>query len=71
MDFGADKSPVEVIKKEHLEEAILQISILVLIINGIKTHGKNLMSSRILIKSIIVQVIMLVLKNMVLSVVHH
>ena len=44
MDFSANKTPVEIIKEEHLEEHILEIFILVLMINGIKSHGMNLMS---------------------------
>ena len=41
-------------------------------INGIKTHRKNLMSRKILIKSITAQIIMMsVLINMVLNVEHH
>ena len=36
MDFGANKV--------HLRELILEIFILVLIINDIKNHGKNMMS---------------------------
>ena len=42
MDFGANITPVEVIKKELMEELISEIFNLVLMINGIKTHGKNL-----------------------------
>ena len=42
MDFGAHITPVEVIKKELMEELISEIFSLVLMINGIKTHGKNL-----------------------------
>ena len=38
IDFGANIAPVEVIK------FLLEKSILVLTVNGIKTHGKNLMS---------------------------
>ena len=42
-----------------------------LMANGIESHGKNLMSSKILIRSIIAQIIiMLVLINMVLNVKH-
>ena len=41
-------------------------------VNGIESHGKNLMSEKILIKSIIAQIIMmLVLTKMVSSVEHH
>ena len=42
MDFRPNITPVEVIKKGALE-LILEIFILVLPINGIRTHGKNLM----------------------------
>ena len=44
MDFGSNKTPVEIIKKVHLEELILETFILVLMVNGTKNHGKNLMS---------------------------
>ena len=45
MDFKRNITPIEVIKKkELLEELILEIFILVLLLNGIRTHGKNLMS---------------------------
>ena len=45
MDFGANKTPVEVIKKKmHLEELTLETSILVSMVNSIKSHGKNLMN---------------------------
>ena len=41
-------------------------------VNGIESHGKNLMNYKILIQSIIAQIIMmLVLINMVSSVEHH
>ena len=42
MDFGANKTTVEIIK-EGRKELILEIFILVLMISGTKTHGKNLM----------------------------
>ena len=44
MDFGANKTPIKSIKKVHLEELILETFILVLMVNGLKSHGKNLMS---------------------------
>ena len=45
MDFGANKTSVEVIKKKmHLEELTLEASILVSMVNSIKSHGKNLMN---------------------------
>ena len=41
-------------------------------VSGIESHGKSLMSSKILIKIIIAQIIMmLLLINMVLNVEHH
>ena len=43
MDFGANKTPVEVIKKVHLEKLILEKFTLVSTVSGIKSHGKNLM----------------------------
>ena len=56
----------------HLGELILEIFILVLMVNGMKGQGKNLMRLRISIKIIIVQIItMLVLINIVLNVEHH
>ena len=68
MDFGANKTPVEVIKKG----AFGRTYILMLMLNGTESHGKNLMSWEILIKSIIAQIIMvLVLINVVLNVEHH
>ena len=54
MDFGTNKTPVEIIL-----ELIVEIFILMLMISGTKTHGKNLMFQRILIKSIIVQIIIM------------
>ena len=39
MDFGANKTPAEVIRKV-LEEPILETFILVLMVNGTKSHGK-------------------------------
>ena len=44
MAFKPNITPVEVIKNEHLEELILEIFIPILLINSIKTHGKNLIS---------------------------
>ena len=42
MDFGVNKTPIEVIKKVHLKELILNKFILVLMASGIKRVGKNL-----------------------------
>ena len=39
MDFGTNKTPIEVIK-----DLILETFILVLMVNGTEKHGKNLMS---------------------------
>ena len=44
MDFGANKTPVEVLEKVHLEVLILETSILVLLESGTKNHGKNWIS---------------------------
>ena len=72
MDFGANKTSVEVIKEVSFVGTNLQIFILVLMVNGTKIHGKNLMSSKILIGGIIAHIIMMsVLINMVLNVGHH
>ena len=72
MDFRPNMSRIKMIKKEHLEELVSEIFILMLPINGVRTHGKNLMCSKILIKSIIAQIIMmLVLINMVSNAEHH
>ena len=56
----------------HLEELISETFILVLMKSGTESHGKNLMIWKILIRSIIVQIIMtLVLINIVLNVKHY
>ena len=56
----------------HLEELVLEKSILVLMVSGPESHGKNLMSWEVLIRSVIAQIIMmLVLINTVLNVEHH
>ena len=44
MNFGTNKTPVEIIKKGALEELTLEILILVFMINDIESHGKNLKS---------------------------
>ena len=55
-----------------LEELVLETFTLVLIVNGTESHGKNLMSWEILIKSITAQIIMmLLLIDVVLNVEHH
>ena len=43
MDFGTNKTTVEIIKKELLKKLMSETFILVLMIGGTKTHGKNLM----------------------------
>ena len=42
MDFGATKTAVAAIKEGALEELILETFILVLILNGTESYGKNL-----------------------------
>ena len=44
MNFSPNKTPIEMIKKVHLEVLILQTFILVLMKNGTSIHGKNLFS---------------------------
>ena len=44
MDFKPNVSPVKIIKKVHLVVLILEAFILVLMIDFIKTVGKNLIS---------------------------
>ena len=58
MNFDTDKTPVEVIKKEPLEELILNRIILVLMISDTENHGKHLMSQIILTRNIIAKTIM-------------
>ena len=41
VDFGSNKTSVEIIKEVLLEELILETFISVLMINCTKTHGKN------------------------------
>ena len=41
MDFGANKTPVEIIKKVRLEVLILETFMLLLMKSGTKNHGKN------------------------------
>ena len=58
----------------HLEEIILEISIPVLMVNSTESHGKNLMSYKVLTKNIAKMIIVLMLLNrinMMLNVVHH
>ena len=72
MYFGANKTPIEVIREDAFgRRYFLEAFILVLMESDTESHGKNLISWKILIKGIIVQIIMiLVLTNMVLSVQH-
>ena len=67
MDFGANKTHVEIIKKGAFGGTYFRGIYVVLMVNGMESHEKNLMSLKILIKSII----MLVLINTVLNVEHH
>ena len=56
----------------HLEVLNLETFVLVLVESGTKSHGKNLISWKILIISITAQVIVMwMLINMVLNVEHH
>ena len=74
MNFGTNKTPIEIIKEGSFSGTYFQdiyLFILVLMINFIKIVGKNLTNWKVLIKNIIVVIIMSVLINMVLNVVHH
>ena len=72
MDFGANKTHVEIIKKRAFGGTYFRGIYVVLMVNGMESHEKNLMSLKILIKSITAQlIIMLVLINTVLNVEHH
>ena len=53
MDFGGNKRPVEVIKEVVFEEHISETFILLLLGSGAKNHGKNSISTKILIRSFI------------------
>ena len=44
MDFGANKTPIEIIKEGAFGGTYFRDTILVLVVNGIESHGKNLMS---------------------------
>ena len=71
MGLDANKNSVEKLEKRRLEEFILETFILVLIESGNENHGKNLISSKILTRSFIVQVIMKSVSiNMVLNAKH-
>ena len=52
MNFSTNKTYVKVIKEELLEELILETFTLALIINRTEINENNLMSSRILARSI-------------------
>ena len=58
MDFGVDNTPVDVIEEGSFERNyFLKTFILVLMRSGTKSHGKSLISSKILIRSIMAQVL--------------
>ena len=72
MDFGANKTPIEVIKERLFGGTHFRDIILVLMKSGTKIHGKNLNSWKILIRSFIVQIIMMSVSiNMVLNAERH
>ena len=71
MDFGQNKTPIEVIQEGVFGGTYLETIILVSLVNGTESRGKNLMSWEILIGGIIAQIVMmLVLINMVLNMEH-
>ena len=67
MDFGANKTPVEVIREGAFGAAYFRNTY-----SGVtESQGKNLISRKIFIRSFIAQIIMMsVLINMVLNVEH-
>ena len=67
MDFGANKTPVEVIREGAFGESYFRNTY-----SGVtESQGKNLISWKIFIRSFIAQIIMMsVLINMVLNVEH-
>ena len=72
MDFGTNKTSIEIIKEAVLVLLTLEIFIQVLMINFIKIVGKNLKNWKLLIVSSIVQIIMMsILINIMLNVAHH
>ena len=72
MGLGAYKTPIKVIKKGALGETYCRDIYSFVNSNGTEIHGKNLMRWERLVKSIIAQIItMLVLINIVLNVEHH
>ena len=67
MDFGA-KAPIEVISKVALE---VETFILMLMESGTKSHRKNVIIWKILIRYLIVQIIVMSMSiNLVLNVEH-
>ena len=69
--FSANKRPAEVIKKGRLDDCISEAFILVLLESGTKNPGKNLISWKILIRSIIAQIVMMSVSiNMMLNAEH-
>ena len=68
MDFGANKTPIEVIKTDAFGGTYFRDMYSGVHGKWYKSHGKNLISWKILIRSIITQVIMtLVLINILLN----
>ena len=53
MDFGANKTPVEITKESAFGGTFFRDIYLVLMKSGTESHGKNLFSWKILIRSII------------------
>ena len=71
MDFGANKTPIEVIKEGLFGGTHFRDIILVLMKSCTKIYGKNLNSCKILIRSFIVQTVMMSVSiNMLLNAEH-
>ena len=58
MNVGANKMPIEVIRERAFGGTCFRDIYLVLEESGTKSHGKNLISCKILIRNIIARVIM-------------
>ena len=59
MDFSPNKKPIGVIKEGAFGGTYFREFVLVLMESGTERHGKNLISWKISIKSIVVQIIVM------------
>ena len=71
MDFGANKIPVEVIKEGAFGGTYFSDIYSIVIVKWYRSSWKEFHESKVMIKIIIAQIIMLVLVNTVLNEEHH